>query len=138
LKRYSINKIMASKSGPSVIRDPEMHRSICNVCTTGLRTLIVYVVPKISNVFFRWVSAFTGMCAFILYLPGIFVEHSVLDKDDEKEEEKDKLPEMSAPKTNPRELLKQLSIISVVDSTNIRTFNEFKPNNELARSESGD
>jgi len=26
----------------------------------------------------RWVSAATGFCAFIFYLPGIFVEHSVL------------------------------------------------------------
>ena len=25
----------------------------------------------------RWVSAVTGMCAFVLYMPKIFVEHSV-------------------------------------------------------------
>ena len=47
-------------------------------------------------------------------------------QEEERREKEDKVPEMAAPKKNPRELLKQLSMISVVDSTNIRTFNEYK------------
>ena len=30
-------------------------------------------------IFFSWVSASTGLIAFILFLPGIFVEHSCSD-----------------------------------------------------------
>jgi len=58
----------------------------------------------------------------MFYLPGVFVEHSVLGTQEEEEEEK--VPEMIPPKKNPRELLKQLSRISVVDGTNIMTFRD--------------
>jgi hypothetical protein len=58
----------------------------------------------------------------MFYLPGVFVEHSVLGTQEEEEEKK--VPEMIPPKKNPRELLKQLSRISVVDGTNIMTFRD--------------
>ena len=76
------------------------------------------------NYFYSWVSAATGICAFIFYLPGIFVEHSVVGTEEEVEE-KDSVPKILEPMKKPRELLKQLSRISVVNgSAAILTFNE--------------
>ena len=88
---------------------------------------ISYSNPKhyfFLKLFFSWVSAATGICAFMFYLPGIFVEHSVLGAEEEVDE-KDLVPEIVEPKKNPRELLKQLSRISVVNgSTAILTFKD--------------
>ena len=126
---------MRSKYATSVLCSPHPLPIANTILKPLYKTNAIVQPAKLPCSYFSWVSAVTGMFAFILYLPGIFVEHSVLDKD--KEEEKDKVPEMMAPKKNPRELLKQLSIISVVDSTNIRTFDEFKVN-DLGKGESGE
>ena len=36
-----------------------------------------------KNITCRWVSASTGLLAFVLFMPGIFVEHSVLEEQKE-------------------------------------------------------
>lgn len=63
-------------------------------------------------------SASTGILAFILFLPGIFVEHSCSDiKVEDKKEEGSK-------KQHPRELLMQFSSISVVDGQLLQEYSK--------------
>jgi hypothetical protein len=65
------------------------------------------------------VSASTGLLAFILFMPGIFVEHSCL------EEQKENLksdPLKPLKKPHPKELLLQFSSISVVDGQLLKKF----------------
>ena len=63
------------------------------------------------HLFFRWVSASTGLLAFILFMPKIFVEHSVLDE--QKENIKSDPEPLKRP--NPKKLYKKFSTISMVD-----------------------
>ena len=60
---------------------------------------------------FRWVSASTGLIAFILFMPKIFVEHSCLEE--QKENIKSDPEPLKRP--NPKRLFKEFSRISMVD-----------------------
>lgn len=70
-------------------------------------------------------SASTGLLAFILFMPGIFVEHSV-DQETQENIEEPKKP-------NPKELFMQFSSISVVDGQLLQEYPSKNAKNKRER-----
>ena len=85
----------------------------------------------------RWVSATTGLLAFILFLPGIFVEHSCLHMEAQRAEtlKAKAAASRSSPNRqkslihNPKKLLRKISSVSPVDGQLLEKLPDNNTNN---------